>query len=163
MREPFVPSAATSDDLGLPPSAAIEVARLIRPRARVWTETMWVDRGAGLRPDLKEITAPVLALEFEYEGFLVRASEHSDRVLCAGAGGASTAGAGAWLRDRAAEQRARLTLESFGAIELELLDDHAPPPGCEADYAVMPEQNEQAQCGFVAHALPQLRALGGVV
>ena len=138
--------------------ADANVARLVRSRARVWTETMWVDRGAGLRSDLREVTAPVLALEFEYEGFVVRASDASERVLCAGPSGAS-----AWLRDRSAEQRARLTLESFGAIELELLEDHAAPPDCEADYAVMPEQNDQAQCGFVAHALPQLRALGWVV
>src|SRR5689334_6376947 len=121
----------------------VEVARLIRPRARVWSETMYVDHGAGLRSDLREVSAPVLALEFEYEGFVVRAGDPSDRVLCAGASGAV-----AWLRDRVGEQRARLTLESFGAIELELLEDHAAPPDCKADYAVMPEQNEQAQCGF---------------
>ena len=161
MRETTAPAQLDDSPFDVLSRASVEVARLVRARARVWTETMCVDRGAGLRAELQEVSAPVLALEFEYEGFVVRASDPSDRVLCAGAAGEG--GTCAWLRDRGAEQRARLTLESFGAIELELLEDHAPPPGCEADYAVMPEQNEQAQCGFVAHALPQLRALGWVI
>jgi SNF2 family DNA or RNA helicase len=51
-------------------------------------------------------------------------------------------------------------LESFGAVELELLEDYAKAPDCDADYVVQPEADDQAHCAFVASALPQLRALG---
>jgi len=146
---PQAPTALALDD------AQQEPARLSRPVVRVRTETLWIDRGEGLRPELQEVRAPVLSLWFEYEGFTVRAADPSQRVLCVGPRGAVSR-----LRDGAGEQQARLLLESVGAIELELLEDHATPPDCDADYAVLPEQDEQAHCAFVAHALPQLRAAG---
>jgi superfamily II DNA or RNA helicase len=137
----------------IPPDA--ELARLIRPCIRVWNEALWVDRGQGLQRELSELRAPVIALSFVYEGFVVRASEDRARIFC-GQGGAMVA---RW-RDRAAEMRARMLLESFGAIELELLEDYATAPGCDADYLVQPEAGAQAQCAFAASALEQLRALG---
>src|SRR5262245_60210210 len=111
-----------------PAAPEIEPARLIRPRVRVRAERLWVDRGEGLRPELCEVLAPVLTLSFEYDGFEVRAADPSPRVLCVGPGGASSR-----QRDARAEQQARLVLESVGAIELELLEDHAAPPDCDAD------------------------------
>jgi superfamily II DNA or RNA helicase len=153
---PDVPQAPSSpgEPLSLD-DASPEPARLLRAVIRVRTETLWIDRGEGLRPELCEVRAPVLSLSFEYEGFSVRAADPSARVLCAGPRGAVSR-----ARDTQAERDARLLLESVGAIELELLEDHAAPPDCDADYAVLPEQDEQAQCAFVAHALPQLRAAG---
>jgi hypothetical protein len=147
-------SRAQRDELPVP-DAAGEVARLIKPCVRVWNEALWLDRGEGLRPDLCETRAPVIALSFEYEGFVVGASEPRNRIFC-GRDGAIAA----MSRDQAAELRARLLLESFGAIELELLDRYATAPGSEADYLVLPEADAQAQCAFAASALPALRALG---
>jgi superfamily II DNA or RNA helicase len=143
-----VPRASGSIDIA-------DVARFVRARIRVWNETLHVDRGEALRGDLVETRAPVIALSFEYQGFVVRASQQSDRVFC-GDGGAIVP----QRRDREAEQAARMQLESFGVVELELLDHYAAAPDCDADYAVQPEGDAQVQCAFVAHALPQLRALG---
>jgi superfamily II DNA or RNA helicase len=137
------------------PIAGEEVARFVRPRIRVWNEALCVDRGEALRGDLVETRAPVIALSFEYQGFVVRAADPSERVFCGGAGAMVPQ-----RRDRDAEQAARIQLESFGAVELELLERWAAAPGCEADYAVQPDGDAQVQCAFVAHALPQLRALG---
>jgi superfamily II DNA or RNA helicase len=146
--EPCAPPAP-----GMPEPA---LAHLRRPSVRLWSETLYVDRGEGLRRDLRELTAPVLALGFEYEGGLcVPASQVGEHVFC-GAGSAMAR----HRRDLAGEQQARLVLESLGAVELELLEDYATAPGCDADYAVLPEAAEQAQCAFVAHAVPHLRALG---
>src|SRR5262249_52040921 len=134
---------------------APEAARLLRPSIVVREETLWVDRGEGLRHEPCETRALVVELAFEYEGFRVRAGQTGDRMFAARNGALE-----ARLRDRAAETQARLTLESFGAIELELLEDYAKAPGCEADYVIQPEADAQAHCAFIAAALPQLRALG---
>jgi superfamily II DNA or RNA helicase len=66
----------------------------------------------------------------------------------------------AFSRDRAAEAEVRFLLESFGAIELDLLEDHGVPPDCDADYLVQLEGDHHGHCAFTAYALPQLRALG---
>ena len=131
------------------------VARFQHAVIRVWHETLWVDCGDGLHSDLRERHVPVITLSFQYDAFHVRATEPRDRVFCSH-GGAMIALA----RDRQAEQQARLLLEGFGAIEIEALAAYAVAPDCDADYVVQPEGSEQVHCAFVAHALPQLRALG---
>jgi superfamily II DNA or RNA helicase len=136
----------------------IETARLLRTHLKVWTETLCVDRGTGLAADFRDVVTPVLAVRFEYEGFIVAAGDPRDRLFC---------GSGDRIeprsRDRSAESRARMVLEGFGAIELELLEGYAAPPGSKADYIVQPDPNPQHLCAFTAHAVPQLRALGFVV
>lgn len=60
--------------------------------------------------------------------------------------------------DRAGEGQARRVLESLGAVDLGCLDDVASEEP--VDYAVRLDADVHALCGFSAHALPQLRALG---
>ena len=120
-----------SDDLGLSTEGhalPIETARLVRSHLKVWTETLCVDRGTGLAADYRDLVAPVIALRFVYEGFSVAAGDPRDRVFCGGSRGRMEPRA----RDRAAESRARMVLEGFGAIELELLEGYAAPPGSTA-------------------------------
>jgi superfamily II DNA or RNA helicase len=139
-----------------PPPSPDEIARLQRTHLRLWTETIYVDRSTGLAADFRELSAPVMALRFEYEGFVVAGSDPRERVFCAGRDGGTVPRA----RDRAGEGRARMTLEGFGAIELELLEGYAAQPGSAAEYVVQPEVHAQHLCAFTAHAVPQLRALG---
>lgn len=152
---PASPATPVTPATELAQPAPAELARLLRPCIQLWSETLYVDRGEGLRRDLRELSVPVIALSFEYEGLRVRASQPGTRIFC-GHGAAMAPR----CRDLPAEQQARMVLESLGAVELELLEDYATAPGCDADYVVLPEAGEQAHCAFVAQALPHLRALG---
>ena len=138
-----------------PPPDPQELARFIRPRLTLREEELYVDHGDGFTSDYRETRAPVLALAFEYEGFTVRAGDPRARVFAAGAGGAAPR-----FRDREAESRARMLLESFGAIEIELLEDHGLPPDSDGDYLVQMEGDTHSHCAFTAYAVPQLRTLG---
>jgi superfamily II DNA or RNA helicase len=60
--------------------------------------------------------------------------------------------------ERAGESQARRVLESLGAVDLGCLEDVASEEPC--DYAVRLDTDVHALCGFTAHAVPQLRALG---
>jgi superfamily II DNA or RNA helicase len=132
-----------------------EVARMLRPHARLFSERLQINRGEPLRPDYQEVSAPVLELSFEYPGFVVRSSDPKQRFFCADRSGMST-----FARDAQAESRARHVLEGFGAIDLELLEDYGAAPGSRADYLVQIDEAQDARCAFTAYALPQLRALG---
>lgn len=148
----FEPHEASGEDAWAPDlTPPAEPARLIRPCIRLWSETLLVDVGEGLRQKLREQRAPVIALAFEYEGFRVQAGDAITRIFCP---------QGLRSRDLPAEQQARIALESLGAVEIELLEGYAVAPGCEADYVIQPEGGTDTQCAFVAHALPQLRAQG---
>jgi superfamily II DNA or RNA helicase len=151
-----VQHSAEIDSIEAPPLVE-ETARLIRPHVRLWTETLYVDRSTGLAADFRELVAPVLALRFEYEGFVVAGTDPRERVFCAGDARGGTVPR---ARDRGGEARARMVLEGFGAIELELLEGYAAQPGSAAEYVVQPEVHAQHLCAFTAHAVPQLRALG---
>jgi superfamily II DNA or RNA helicase len=131
-----------------------EIARLLRPHIRLFIERLLVNRGDALRPDYQEIEAPVLELRFEYEGFSVSSAE-GPLQLDARASAAVSFG-----RDRGAETRARHTLESFGAIELDLLEDYGSAPDSPAHYLLQTDETGDGRCAFTAYALPQLRALG---
>src|SRR5689334_13121463 len=79
-----------------------------------------------------EVRAAVIALDFDYGG---------------------------GARDRAAEARARQTLEGLGAIELDCLDDAAAPPGVRVDYVLRLDGDVHALCAFSAYGVPQLEQL----
>ena len=147
------PESIESEELGdlLP----VETARLVKTHLKVWTETLCVDRGTGLAADYRDLVTPVIAVRFQYDAFSVAAGDPRDRLFCGSGDRMEQRG-----RDRAAESRARMVLEGFGAIELELLEGFAAPPGSKADYVIQPEPNAQHLCAFTAHAVPQLKALG---
>jgi len=104
------------------------------PVARLDVTAVWIDG--------EETRLATIRLDFDYGGALVPAA----------------GGAGPVVRDRAAELRARHLLESMGAIELACLDDVAGAD--QVDYAVRLDRDVHALCGFSAHVVPQLRALG---
>jgi SNF2 family DNA or RNA helicase len=54
----------------------------------------------------------------------------------------------------------RRVLESFGALELEAMEDCSPAPGVLADYTLPHEGSVHDFCGFVADIVPQLRTRG---
>jgi hypothetical protein len=115
------------------------------PRLRLFADHVVVTRTEGLSFEHDEIVAPLCELSFDYGGACVRASDDDD---------------GEVSRDRSAELRARAVLERLGAVEVEVVEEVALPPGCDADYVVRPDGDAHSWCQFTAEALPQLRALG---
>jgi superfamily II DNA or RNA helicase len=134
--------------------AAVSVG-VVRPRILLFIERLLVNRGDALRPDYRELAAPVIELSFEYPGFTVSSGSAGQRLFCS-----ERAGTSAFARDIEAETRARHVLESFGAIDLELLEDYGTVPDSRAHYLVQTDETHDARCAFTAQALPQLRALG---
>ena len=105
-----------------------------KPIIRLAASTIWVDGD--------ELETATITLAFDYNGTRV----------------AARSGRSAVARDRAAEAQARRVLESLGAIDLACLEDVACDPP--VDYAVRLDRDVHALCGFSAHAVPQLRAMG---
>jgi superfamily II DNA or RNA helicase len=133
----------------------VEVAALTRPIVRLFQDRLLVNRGQTLRPDYCEIDAPVIELTFEYPGMRIACNDPQLRFFRVDRDAART-----YARDIAAETRARHMLESFGAIDLELLEDYGTAPDSRAHYLLQLEESGDARCAFTAYALPQLRALG---
>lgn len=131
------------------------VAQLLRARLRLYTESLTVESGTRYEGKYRERVLSVLALSFEYEDFTVRAGDTRSRVFCGTNRGMRTL-----ERDQEAETQARYTLESFGAIEIALLEDHGTSPDSEADYLVHADKTVHTQCNFASYAVPQLVALG---
>ncbi len=125
------------------------------PCVRLFAEHVLVSRREGLRTLDEEALIPLLELAFDYGGTRVRAADPRDRLLRDGSLGVSIVS-----RDVHKESEARRWLERMGAVDLDCLDELAPPDGCLADYAVRPEQGKSAFCAFASEAVPQLRALG---
>jgi len=100
-----------------------------------------------------DVLAAVLRLDFDYDGVTVRAGDPMGIVY-------DEPTLRRIVRDRAAEGRARRTLEGLGAIELDCLDDCAAPHGAEIDYVLRLDGDVHALCGFSAYGIPQLAALG---
>lgn len=125
------------------------------PCVRLRTEQVTVDRSGGFGAMLETIDAPVAELWFDYGGQLLSACDPRDRFFRA-----TPAGVRAVPRDYAAEHRARCVLESFGAVDLECLEDYALPPDARAHYLLRCEGDVHDYCGFSAVVVPQLRALG---
>jgi SNF2 family DNA or RNA helicase len=89
----------------------------------------------GLSCSVREALVPLLALSFLYaEG----SAERSER----------------------AEHDARRVLERLGAVELACVDSIAAPDGCDAEYVVRADGDEQSFCAFTARALECWHALG---
>ena len=122
------------------------------PRLLVSTETLFVDDGSRRG---EEVQVSALKLDFVYAGSAVRANDPLPRVY-----DMNRMDRGPIDRDRAAESQARRVLESFGAVELDRLDDCAVSPGAEVDYVVRIDGDVHALCAFSAYAVPQLRTLG---
>ena len=116
------------------------------PRLSLFTERLISAATLGSREE--EVVAPVVALAFDYGGVVVAS------------GKGWSADAMRVTRDFGAESRARQVLESFGPVEIDVLESHEAPLGCRADYVVGIDADDAAKCGFTAHALPQLRSLG---
>jgi superfamily II DNA or RNA helicase len=132
-----------------------EVATLTRPVVRLFQERLLVNRGHSLRPDYHEIDAPLIELRFEYGDYSVACNDTRQRFFRS-----NGAEMREFARDKTAETRARHLLESFGAIDLELLEDYGTAPDSPAHYLLQLEETGDARCAFTAYALPQLRTLG---
>jgi len=122
------------------------------PCLRVTTETLFVEHGCKHADELR---VAALRLDFAYGGSRVRASDPCRRIF-----DPARMAEGPIPRDPAAEGQARRVLESFGAIEIDSLEDAAVTPGAEVDYVVRLDGSAHALCAFSAYALPQLRRLG---
>ncbi len=127
-------------------------APLIAPHLRLYTERLLMEdpeEPSGYR----DVEAAVMTLSFDYGPRRVRPREE-DALEFQGGGRCTVE------RDLRAETRARALLESFGALELELLDHLVPPLDSQADYLVQADENVHALCSFTAHAVPRLQELG---
>lgn len=117
-------------------------------------EPIWVedDEAAG---GWREVTAPVMTLELDYDGVRLRASDERTGFFRATARGTE------WVeRDRAAEARAALELEAHGALELACVEHCFAAVDSTADYVLRADDSPHAACSFLAHAVPELRARG---
>lgn len=125
-----------------------------RPCLHLYTDKLLVDVSEGYSPKYKEVEAALISLSFDYGGTLVASSDIGDKVYT----GAKSNYA-IYDRDRDFEAHARYLVESFGAVELNCLDDYAAVPGSNADYMVQVDGDVHGICTFSAYALPQLRKL----
>ncbi|HEY0713557.1 MAG TPA: DEAD/DEAH box helicase [Polyangia bacterium] len=140
-------TASRETDLREGASQGAPAAAPVRPRLRVFTETMGVNSGDPFDPSFEDRVLPALSLVFDYGGESVRANDKRNVV-------------GAIVRDRAAEAEARRLLESFGPLDLACLDQVSPRLGTRADYVLRTDHDQHVLCSFTAYALPQLRARG---
>src|SRR4051794_16848067 len=88
------------------------------PTIRLTTAHFTVNRADALRPRYEDVELPVIALSFAYGDRVVEGDDPDLEELFA----ENDTGVISPARDRAAERRARMALESFGAVELECLD-----------------------------------------
>jgi superfamily II DNA or RNA helicase len=136
-----------------PPGASREIIPASpTPRLTLFSERLSIDEGSPLEPNFREIDAPLLRLDFDYGELTIRAGDPRDRV--------ALDACRVLQRDHRAEMQARVTLESFGAVDLACADNVGALPGSEADYLIDIDVDLHALCSFSAHVLPQLRALG---
>jgi superfamily II DNA or RNA helicase len=122
---------------------------------RLYADQVIVTSTDGLSCDEQEALVPLVDLAFEYGGTRVRAGDERARVFRSSAGMLE-----AIDRDRAKESAARRVIERMGGVELACVESIAPPDGCEADYVVRADGDENAFCTFTSRALAQWRALG---
>ncbi|MGE0786585.1 MAG: DEAD/DEAH box helicase [Sandaracinaceae bacterium] len=121
-------------------------------------EQVTYERAEGYGSLLETVDTPVIELSFLYGGQRIYACDERDRFFAAAAGGTAVV-----MRDRLAENAARAALESFGAVELECLEDVATPPSSRAHYLLRPDGDVHDFCGFSAYAVPQLEAAGWTI
>jgi superfamily II DNA or RNA helicase len=147
-----------------------DVAKLPEPVPHILltTEAFLVNRGTAFEPEYKEVRQPVVELAFRYGEILVPANEERDRDLfdedeCytdVDDTPLPPSSAFGVERNLMAETRARRVLESFGAVEIDCLEDHVPDFGSRADYVIKVDGDLHAFCVFSAYAIPQLKKLG---
>lgn len=125
------------------------------PRVVLGIEPVTIDRSDGFGAMLETLELPVARLWFDYGDSRLAACDPRDRFFRAGPGGMQVI-----LRDAVAEARAGQVLESFGAVDLECLPDHAIPPGVVAHYLLGCDADVHERCAFSSWVVPQLRALG---
>ncbi len=135
--------------------AVDETPVAVTPCVRLRLEQVTIDRSAGFGAMLETIDAPVVELSYDYGGQRISACDPRDRFFRATAGGVRGV-----PRNFEAETRARCLLESFGAVDLECLEDYAVPPDSRAHYLLRCEGDVHDYCGFSAAIVPRLRELG---
>jgi superfamily II DNA or RNA helicase len=126
-------------------SAAASV-RAFTPCLRLRSETLLIDQSEGFGEDFREVESAVIELRFNYSGLEVEADEPFALEQC--------------FRDARGESEVRRVVESFGAIELEGLEDIALLPGATATYAVNLEGDPDALAAFSTQAVPRMREMG---
>lgn len=126
------------------------------PKLRLTTLHFTVNRGGSFAPDYEDVVLPVLALSFDYGSYCIEASELDFEVHADNDTGLSSA----MPRDRAREQRARVLLESYGAVDLDCLEEYGRDLDARADYLVHLEEDPAAYCAFFANAIPELERSG---
>ena len=124
------------------------------PCVRLFADSVMVTFADGLSSVVDERRVPLIALDFEYRGMRVRASEPEPRVFLGSSRALATI-----HRDPELETRARCVVEGLGAVELGCVDAVALPDGCDADYWVN-ANDEHTFCAFTVRALAEWRALG---
>jgi len=129
------------------------------PCVRLFAERVLVTSLQGLSCKVDEVLVPLVELAFDYDGTRVGANDDRTRIFRSAASGHIEA----LPRDGAAERAARAVLERLGAVEMACMESISPPEGCEADYVVRADGDEQAFCAFTARALAHWRALGWCV
>jgi len=127
-------------------ASAAASARAFLPCLRLRSETLLIDQSEGFGDDFREVESAVIDLRFNYSGLEIGASE----PLSLEQG----------FRDGRGESEVRRVLESFGAVELEGLEDIALLPGNEADYAVSLDGDPDVLAAFSTSAVPRLREMG---
>jgi superfamily II DNA or RNA helicase len=126
--------AAGSPDVARRGAAALPDDRPV-PCVRLFADRVVVTSTDGLSCSFREALVPLLALSFAY------ADESCERSV-------------------RAEHDARRVIERLGAVELACIDSIAPPDGCDAEYVVRADGDEQSFCAFTARALECWRSLG---
>ncbi len=123
---------------------------------RLFTERVVIDH-EGYSGEYEEMEAPLIELRFRYPNIrqAVRASDLQERFFVPTAEGVR-----AFDRDHVSEANARCVLESFGAVDIECLENVGVPPDIDADYMVRLGGDKHQHCAFAAYAVPQLRKLG---
>lgn len=97
-----------------------------------------------------EVEAATLRLSFTYDGVRIPADTVGDR----GPGGELV------LRNTVEEARARILLESFGVVEVGLLDDCLAGLDTSCHYVIDLHDDPDALCQFTLLAVPKLREAG---
>ncbi|MFT3923030.1 MAG: DEAD/DEAH box helicase [Myxococcales bacterium] len=129
------------------------------PVVRLTTLHFTVNRGDAIQPDYEDVVLPVIALAFDYGTHRVEAGDLDFDNLADN----DTSFMQALPRDRASEHRARVLLESYGAVDLDCLEDYGRDLEARADYLVHLEEDPAAYCAFTANAVPELVRMGFVV
>ena len=120
-------------------------------RLHLFTERFFTE-GNG---NALEVELPVLSMRMTYQGTELRVSDRRRRFFVS-----TPQGMHQVERDEMQERRLQCLVESFGAIEIEQVEDLMPPFDSQADYLVQPAGNVHTWCSFSVHAVAQLKAAG---